>query len=282
MSNTITLTINTTLPQVFSGNAFSAQVSIPSIPILINIPFSPSLNDISASSTVALILPPGGPYVLEVTVPPMAFLNPDSPDLASFSLTFGDTPPTTTPPQNFGFDINDNFFGTVTTLIACLHGSSLINTKDGLKRIDRIKSNDEVLTADNQYAKVINVAHCWLTFSGVNHDAIIFEPGSLGDNEPSQRLIIDPGHPMCTRKEYLEKGEQALRPAGTYWEELKGDGLESGRVQILTKKWTDTFVQEEPSRRYDLILEEPFNTYIANGIVVRSKGYRSHSYKEFI
>jgi len=276
MSNTITLTITTTLPQVFSGNAFSAQIFIASIPTLFNIPFSPSFGDTSASSTVGLVLAPGGPYVLDVTVPPLAFLDPNSPNLASFSLTFGDTPPTTTPSQNFGFDINDNFFGTVSTLIACLHGSSLINTKDGLKRIDIIKSNDEVLTIDNQYAKVLNVAHCWLTFSGVNHDAIIFEQGSLGDNEPSQRLIIDPGHPMCTKQEYLEKGEQALRPAGTYWEELKGDG------KILTKKWTDTFVQNEPSRRYDLVLEEPFNTYIANGIVVRSKGYRSHSYKELI
>jgi len=80
---------------------------------------------------------------------------------------------------------------------------------------------------------------------------------------------------MCTRAEYLEDGYDALRPAGTYWEELKSD-------KIYTKKWTDIFVQDEPSVRYDLILEEPFNTYVANGIVVRSKGYKDHRYKEFV
>ena len=107
---------------------------------------------------------------------------------------------------------------------------------------------------------------------GVDHDAIIFEAGSLGDNE---QLIIDPGHPMCTREEYLENGYDELRPAGTYWEEMKGE-------KIYTKKWTDTFVQNEPSVRYDLILEEPYNVYIASGLVVRSKGYKDHRYKQFV
>jgi hypothetical protein len=78
-----------------------------------------------------------------------------------------------------------------------------------------------------------------------------------------------------TQKEYLEKGEEELRPAGTYWEELKSD-------KIYTKKWTDIFIQTEPSRRYDLFLEEPFNTYIANGIVLKTRGYKDHRYKQFV
>ena len=80
---------------------------------------------------------------------------------------------------------------------------------------------------------------------------------------------------MCTREEFLENGYDALRSAGTYWKEIKGD-------KIYTKKWTDMFIQNELSMRYDLILEEPFNIYVANGIVVRSKGYRDHKYKEFV
>jgi len=161
----------------------------------------------------------------------------------------------------------------------CLHGSSLIQMKEGSKRLDQIQINDEVLTHDlhggRAYAKVKGMAQCWLTNMGVDHDAIVFEPGSLSENEPTQRLIIDPGHPMCTKKEYLEKGYDALRPAGTYWEELKSD-------KVYTKKWTDIFIQAEPSVRYDLILEEPYNTYVANGIVVRSKGNKDHRYKEFV
>jgi len=41
-------------------------------------------------------------------------------------------------------------------------------------------------------------------------------------------------------------------------------------------------VDDEPSVRYDLILKEPFNTYIANGMVIRAKGYKDHRYKEFV
>lgn len=149
--------------------------------------------------------------------------------------------------------------------------------RDDSKRLDQIKYDDEVLSGDNldEYAKVKGVAHCWLSFMGVDHDAIIFEAGSLGENEPTQQLIIDPGHPMCTKQEYLEKGIEALRPAGSFWEEFKGD-------KVYTKKWTDVLVQDEPSRRYDLILEEPFNTYVANGMVVRAKGYDNHRYKRFV
>ena len=167
----------------------------------------------------------------------------------------------------------------VNIFVACLHGSSMIQIKDGTKRLDQIKEGDEVLShsysGQQEYTQVKGIAQCWLSFMGVDHDAIIFEPNSLGTNEPDQQLIIDPGHPMCTQNEFLEKGPDALRPAATYWEEFKGD-------KVYTKKWTDVFVEDEPSVRYDLILEEPFNTYVTNGIVVRSKGYKDHRYKEFV
>lgn len=167
--------------------------------------------------------------------------------------------------------VGEVWTGSVTIAINCLHGSSLIQMKEGSKRIDQICSGDNL----DEYTRVKYVAQCWITTPGPDHDAIIFEPHSLSENEPSQRLIIDPGHPICTRKDYLEKGLEALRPAGTYWEELRGD-------KVYTKKWSEAFVQTEPSVRFDLILEEPYNTYVANGVVVKSAGYKSHSYKQLV
>jgi len=43
----------------------------------------------------------------------------------------------------------DPAIGTVTITIACLHGSSLISMKEGMKRLDQIKAGDEVLTGNN-------------------------------------------------------------------------------------------------------------------------------------
>ena len=196
----------------------------------------------------------------------------------TFKIT-GTIPDYIVGPEDLGYNsgtlLTDNF----PLVIACLHGSSMIQMKEGTKRIDQIKIGDEVLShnlkREHKYTKVKGISHCWLSFLGTDHDAIIFEPNSLGENEPSERLIIDPGHPICTQKEYNEKGYQALRPAGTYWEESTDN-------KIIAKKWTDVFVQDEPSVRYDLILEEPYHMYIANNIIVRSKGYKDHRYKDSV
>jgi intein/homing endonuclease len=72
-----------------------------------------------------------------------------------------------------------------------------------------------------------------------------------------------------------KKGYEALKPAGEFFPKFNGDN-------IYTKKWTDELVQKDTSRRYDLVLEEPFNTYVANGMVVRAKGYKDHRYKNFV
>jgi len=224
---------------------------------------------------------PGGSYNIDVDALQTNILNPTPPNnsiAVRFVVVFNPGSQTSTQgtiSRNGSMMSSFNSPGIPATIIViCLHGSSLVQMRNGLKRIDQIKAGDEVLSGTNldEYAKVDDVAQCWLTFQGVDHDAIIFKAGSLGDN---QLLIIDPGHPMCTREEYLEKGYEALRPAGTFWEEFKGD-------KIIAKKWTDVFVQNEPSVRYDLILEEPFNTYVASGLVVRSRGYRDHRYKDFV
>ena len=51
-----------------------------------------------------------------------------------------------------------------------------------------------------------------------NHNAVISEPVSLGNNEPNQRLIIDPGYPMISKDEYLKNRFESLHSAGSYLE----------------------------------------------------------------
>ena len=160
-------------------------------------------------------------------------------------------------------------------IIACLHGSSLISTRNGLKRIDQLIAGDEVLSGPklDELVKVDGVAQCWISTPGPEHDAVIFEPGSLRDEFPSERLIIDPGHPICTQEEFLNNGIESLRPAGSY---INGDN------KIYARKWTDPLIQEEPSMRYDLVLPAPYCTYIANGLVVKSLGHYHHTYKDLM
>jgi hypothetical protein len=286
MSTSFTVTVVMNNPYFFTAAAFNtAEVtvydSLLQIVFTDNTVFFTGSNTTKTSEVLLAIIPPGS-YTIRVTLPNNVTSNaPVGTGIANFTATFlpgGEI-------SSDGIIAATEILGRPSSglpggmdasiTILCLHGSSMIKVKDGDKRLDQVKIGDEVLTGQNVYAKVKNIAQCWLTFMGTDHDAIIFEPNSLGPNEPIQRLIIDPGHPICTQKEYNKKGIEALRPAGSFWEELKGD-------KVYTKKWIDIFVQEEPSVRYDLILQEPHNTYIANEIVVRSKGYKDHRYKHFV
>ena len=291
MATQVQITIDLTgTPYTFTGTSFTGDLVInnnPSFPVIANdVSFSPVNGATIVTSGFVALTPPLAPgsytllfntnSIIGVTNPPAV----QGSTLGTVKLLFGPGGEMSTSANltvvNNG---NNAFSGNIFITILCLHGSSLISMRDRFKRLDQIKIDDEILSGPNldEYTKVKGVAQCWLTFMGVDHDAIIFEPGSLNSelNEPSQRLIIDPGHPICSRTDYLEKGYEALRPAGSFWEELKGE-------TIYTKKWTDIFVQNEPSVRYDLILEEPFNTYVANGMVVRARGYKDHRYKQFV
>lgn len=151
----------------------------------------------------------------------------------------------------------------------CLHGDSLITTPSGLVPISQLTSQDFILTPDHQVAKIISVPICWVQMESSDrpHDAIIFEPDSLGSGLPTHKLIIDPGHPICL------PGQFDLKPSATY--------LDSNNPHIYPVKWTDLpEIQAEiasgksPSqiyKRYDLVLESPHTTYLANGIVVRAR-----------
>lgn len=291
MTTNITITLNLVNPYTFNQTAFTGTISYNGTNT--NVTFNTSVNSTTATATTNIDVPLGESTTFtvsfnEINNPPKSGGSsipqpvkpfPNTTNIGTFTLNFNNTtPPSTTSPSNLNYTstgpITGTVNGTVTAYVSCLHGSSLIETKNGCKRLDQICVNDEVLS-DGQYVKVKQVVMCWLTFMGVDHDAIIFESGSLGDNIPNKQLIIDPGHPICTPQEYLEKGYEALKPAGSYWEQFKGD-------KVYTKKWTDTFVQNQPSVRYDLILEEPHNTYIANNIIVRARGYENHRYKRFV
>ena len=272
MSGATSVVINITLTGfTISTSPFTGFLSIDGNPNGVSFTsFGPT-----ATGTLSPVSIPPGPHVFVLTISGDLLSPPPSlgQTVGNFSLTFNDTPQT----QRTGISLIFNGVeaqGFVALTINCIHGSSLISTKLGPKRIDQLTTEDEVLSGD-KYVKIKAVAQCWITDPGPSHDAIVFEKNSLGENEPTQRLIIDPGHPMCTQKDYLENGLEALRPEATYWEELKGE-------TVYIKKWTDVFVQTEPSVRFDLILEEPYNTYVANGVVIKTAGYRSHSYKDLI
>lgn len=178
-------------------------------------------------------------------------------------------------------DPNGGFSTQGTILLSCLHGSSRITTRRGIKRLDQISPGDRVLTSSGKYAEVKSVVSCWTgpgsSTSGSSggappHDAVIIERGSLGKGIPSHRLIIDPGHLI------LPPGKKTFIPAGS---------LVNPDSRIYTRKWDDPDIQKDPSLRYDLILQSPHNDYMANGVYVASRktlndaGY-SHSYKNLV
>ena len=97
------------------------------------------------------------------------------------------------------------------------------------------------------------------------HTCIIFEPNALGDNQPSERLIIDPGHPMCTLEEYKNNNIDALRKAL--------DFVDDNNNLIHITNWSDPTIEYEDiyHKRYDVVLEHPYTTFIANNMVIKSR-----------
>ena len=91
---------------------------------------------------------------------------------------------------------------------------------------------------------------------------IVFEKGSLGRNTPNERFAIDPGHPMCTIKDYLKKGVKGLRPAKMYINRrsIYSDTIDSIHHGGLL----------ESNIRYDLVLENS-DVYIANNVIVKAR-----------
>lgn len=142
----------------------------------------------------------------------------------------------------------------------CLHGGSLIQTPDGLKRMDQLTVNDQVMVPEGIYVSIKEVVQCQLKMPQFKepHDALILEKDSLAPNVPSSRLIIDPGHPIA-----LPSNPTNLQPAGSYF---------SNPNYI---SWTDETMEEPRLTRYDLILEDPYPSYLVHNVVVKSRKTRT-------
>lgn len=175
---------------------------------------------------------------------------------------------------------NGSFSVSTTVYISCLHGGSLISTRKGLKRLDQIKPGDFVMTGHHdEYARVLSLVSCWITHPGPPHDAVVIESNALGPRRPTHRLIIDPGHKISTTS-VSGKSKRKIQwiPAGS---------LVGTRPGISIGKWTDPIIQKDPSPRYDLVLEAPYESYVANGVMVASRkspsnaGYH-HSYNQWV
>lgn len=169
-----------------------------------------------------------------------------------------------------------------TAVLVCLHSDSLITTENGSQKIKTLKDNIPILTPEDTFVPIKKVVQCWLKVNTNTqyHDAIVFEINSLGDNIPSSQLIIDPGHPMCLKSEYLQHGLSALKKAGEYL----------NNNDIYKIKWNDIKITESNTDnmiRYDLILEDSYPVYMANNVVVKARddiynaGY-DHKYYDFV
>jgi hypothetical protein len=204
------------------------------------------------SSNIVLTINPN--YMNNVATP--IFGDPNHYVAGTVTFTFSNESVNTV---DFIYDLTDGittFTANATENIACLHGGSKVTTLDGIRMIKDITPGCKVLTGNGQYAEVKDVVKCWITHPGPEHHAIVFEANSLSKTLPSERLIIDPGHPI---KLNLHDG---FRPAVKF---VAGDG-------ICIKKWTDESIQNPtPSVRWDLVLENGFDNYVANGVIVKSR-----------
>ncbi len=212
----------------------------------------------------------GTTYLFQISFPSASLTDPNFNGGGSVTFTFSNGTIGTI--NNFSNDGSRVTISGSVVIMACLHAYSIVMTNYGNKFIKDITIADKVLTANGQYAQVKSVIQCWITTPGPSHDAVVFEQYSLTQVLPFQRFIIDPGHPIKLNS------QDDFRPAGEF---VNGD-------KIHIKKWKDESIQNPtPSIRWDLVLEDGFDNYIANGLIVKSRkdseniGY-VHSYKEWI
>lgn len=187
---------------------------------------------------------------------------------------------------------------------ACLHHSSLIQMEKAGQStpIYLLQPGDRVRLADGQVGIVDQVVECPLADAsnrGASHLCLIFEPDSIAPGIPTQRLAIDPGHPICKPEDFLERGHDALWMARSYatrfmspagksptlctWEtvhEHMSDNSKDAPLQQLQQSTKDTkaHLQQQPglshSMRFDLILQGKSvgpRAYLANGVAVLSR-----------
>lgn len=159
-------------------------------------------------------------------------------------------------------------------VVVCLHGGALVEMADGSRKMIRdIAAGDIVRGADGREKEVDELAICWLKdpSAPLASRAAIIEPGAFGENLPTQRLIIDIGHPIGRVEDFGERGLAALHSIEE--SETQCGGL------VEVARWDELYRYDPTSgpdeKRYDLILKGGPSAYIANGLAVRSRD--SHS-----
>lgn len=167
---------------------------------------------------------------------------------------------------------------TVPLVAVCIHGSSevwkMIEDNDVESKvlcpIENIKAGDYVLAADGEPARVMEVCRCWdkHPLSSSSHKCIVFPVDSIMPGVPTKTLIIDPGHPIATPESFRVDALTSLLPASWYLDRP------SAEAKACKTDWHDADPKAiGPVIRYDLILEAgSCEAYIANGVVIRSRG----------
>lgn len=151
-------------------------------------------------------------------------------------------------------------------VVICLHGSSKVLMADGsTKNLRDVEGGDLVRAADGKEAKVVERVRCWRNPIEKDdpHRCAIFEPDSLGEGVPSERLLVDVGHPIGRLSEFSELGSGGLLPAIQF-----AEGLGEGQARVVSWSEAEDYLPDA-WWRYDLILEEgTCGAYIVNGGVV--------------
>lgn len=205
-----------------------------------------SASDINTTFDISVIIQSGSDILLNYTTTGVS---------GYFSVASDNT--------SYYFNTNYSFSGT----LSCLHGNSLTITPNGHQKIKLLSDKDFILTPEDTFVKIKRINQCWLRVSITDSsycEAVIFEPNSLGFNEPSEKLIIDKGHLMCLKSDYLKNGLMALKYAGEY--------LNNNTIYLV--KWNDEQVNEANDdivMRYDLSLENSYPVYMSNNIVIKAK-----------
>lgn len=172
-----------------------------------------------------------------------------------------------------GRRLNRNI-STTAAVVICLHGDSVISMADGGKKsLKDIERGDVILGADGKGHTVSKLAECWLKDPSIdtNPRAVVVERGGFGGGIPTQRFIVDIGHPVGTVQDYRSGGLQGLRPLAEILATLPPSRENLFAVVPWEKVHEWTGEENQVQKRYDIILEDGPTAYIANGLAVRSR-----------
>lgn len=153
----------------------------------------------------------------------------------------------------------------------CLHGDSVVALYpegSGHRLLKEIRAGDLVVGPDGGRAEVKALARCWRNGDEKENPprCVVFDVGSIASGVPTERFVVDVGHPIGVRggdTELISAGEFAKRVQDRY-------GADPSGIRVM--RW-DEAEEYLPGAwwRYDLVLEDGRDAYMANGVVVKSR-----------